>query len=181
MSTMPPPMPAAVPEKNPLAVWSLVLGIFSPFCCGIVTGLPAIICGHMAYSRSGRMESRKGRGPALVGLILGYLAFALIPVQLAVLLPAFAKARGRTVEVVCFANLQMIQATKQVYIDSHNGEAPASVDELVNAGLLPKKPVCPSKKGEYAVGGKDENPTCSEHGDLIANPPMTKARGPERE
>lgn len=181
MQTMPPPMPAAVPEKNPLAVWSLVLGLLSPFCCGFITGLPAIICGHMAYSRSGRMESRKGRGIALAGLILGYVAFLLIPVQVAVLLPAFAKARGRAVEMACFANLQMIHATKQVYIDSNNGEAPASVDVLVNAGLLPRKPVCPSKKGAYAVGGKDENPTCSEHGDLIANPPVKKAQLPDVE
>lgn len=168
LTAQPPSMPA--PEKNPCAVWSLVLGILSPLCCSIVTGIPAVICGHIAYSKSGRLLSKKGRGIALAGLILGYVSFLFIPIQAALVVPAFAKARQRTVEFACFANLQMINVTKQAYAQTHNGEPPASMDELAKSGLLPKEMVCP-QRGTYTIGGKDENPTCSIHGDLIKNPP----------
>jgi competence protein ComGC len=165
-----PPVPPIAPEKNPLAVWSLVLGILSPLCCSIATGIPAIITGHIAFNKSGRLLSKKGRGIALAGLILGYLSFVMIPVQAALVLPMLMRARAKAVDVVCFANLQMINASKQAYTQTHNGEAPASLDELVKAGLLPKTPVCP-RQGVYTLGGKDENPTCSIHGDLIKNLP----------
>ncbi len=173
METNPPAIASvaapAAPEKNPAAVWSLVLGILSPFCCGIVTGIPAIITGHIAFNKSGRLLSKQGRGIALAGLILGYLSFAMIPVQVALLVPALSKARQKAVEVACFANLQMITASKQAYAATHNGEAPASIDDLVKAGLLPQAPVCP-RHGIYTVGGKDEDPTCSVHGNALMKP-----------
>ena len=164
IETTPPPIPQ--PQKNSLAVWSLVLGILSPLCCGFFTGIPAIICGHIAYSRSGRLLNRAGRGLALAGLILGYISFVMIPIQAALVLPAVSKARSRAVETVCMANELQIQTAKKMYSQKHNGETPASLDDLVSDGELPMKLMCPGH-GEYHIGSKDENPTCSVHGDLI--------------
>ena len=166
MNIVPPPIPQ---EKNPLAVWSLVLGILSPFCCSVVTGVPAVICGHIAYSRSGRMLSKAGRGLAIAGLILGYLSFAMIPVQVALVLPAVAKARQRASETMCQVNLHIIADAKARYSAKHKDENPPDVETLVSDGELQALPRCP-KKGVYRVGGPEEEPTCSVHGDLLKKP-----------
>lgn len=66
------------PSVAPTALWSLVLGILSVFCLGVITGIPAIICGHSARSRIRRdPSSASGAGMALAGLILGYLGTAI--------------------------------------------------------------------------------------------------------
>ncbi|MDO9542911.1 MAG: DUF4190 domain-containing protein [Kiritimatiellia bacterium] len=59
----------------PLAIWSLILGILSIFACGPLTGIPAIICGHMARAKiKAEQETLTGDGMALAGLIMGYFS-----------------------------------------------------------------------------------------------------------
>jgi hypothetical protein len=71
----PPPAPGGYglpPETNKSAMWSLILGIISPLCCGIVLGPVAI-----ALSRRGKTEiaysrgQQTGDGMATAGLVLG--------------------------------------------------------------------------------------------------------------
>ena len=66
------------------AIWSLILGIFSfPgiylfLLWGLVAGIPAVICGHIARSNIRHSEgSLKGGGIAKVGLIIGYIGIIL--------------------------------------------------------------------------------------------------------
>jgi hypothetical protein len=76
--------------NSPLAIWSLVLGVLSiVLCCGPLTGIPAIICGHMARARI-KMDpdNLSGEGMALAGLITGYfgiIAFILMVIIVIVL------------------------------------------------------------------------------------------------
>lgn len=56
-----------------LAIFSLTLGIMS-FGGVFVTGIPAIIAGHMALNR---LKWHRGRGLAIAGLILGYVMTAI--------------------------------------------------------------------------------------------------------
>ena len=64
----------AAPQKTDgLAITSLVLGILSMICCGIVTGIPAVICGHIAIGRMKKDPNLQGKGLAMAGLIIGYL------------------------------------------------------------------------------------------------------------
>lgn len=56
-----------------LAITSFVLGLLAPFCCGLITGIPAIICGHMSLSRFSNDPHLQGKGFAIAGLVLGYL------------------------------------------------------------------------------------------------------------
>ena len=47
-------------------------------CCTCFTGIPAVICGHMALNQitqSGGVQ--QGRGLAIAGLVLGYIGIAL--------------------------------------------------------------------------------------------------------
>ncbi len=55
-------------------MWCLWLGISSLFL-GIITGLPAIVCGHIALSRLKQPSNiNTGKRLILVGLVLGYLS-----------------------------------------------------------------------------------------------------------
>jgi hypothetical protein len=70
------PVLAVQPQNNNKALVSLILGICSYVIGGnLLTGIPAIIFGHMAMreiDRSGGTQT--GKPLALIGLILGYVA-----------------------------------------------------------------------------------------------------------
>ena len=70
------PYPPQRTRTNGLAIAALVLGILSiAGCTGCLTGLPAVICGHIALSQiecSGGLE--QGRALAFTGLLLGYIS-----------------------------------------------------------------------------------------------------------
>src|SRR5712691_585197 len=61
-SAPPPPLPPPpVPgEEKGLAITSLVLGILSMVCFGFLTGIPAVICGHVARGRVRRSPGQYG-------------------------------------------------------------------------------------------------------------------------
>ncbi len=62
-----------------LAIISFILGILGLllFCIAILPGLPAVICGHLALSKIKRArDTLHGRGMAIAGLSMGYIAIA---------------------------------------------------------------------------------------------------------
>jgi Domain of unknown function (DUF4190) len=84
--TTPPPVPplvsASAPRTAPIAIVSLVLAILSFFCGAFLTAIPAIVCGHVAWSaikKSG--GALHGKGIAMAGLILGYVAIPIAVLQ----------------------------------------------------------------------------------------------------
>lgn len=79
------PQFGAAPRKtDALAITSLVLGILSMICCGmgVVTGIPAVICGHIATGRMKKDPNLQGKGLAVAGLIMGYLGIVVSVVYL---------------------------------------------------------------------------------------------------
>lgn len=50
-----------------LAVWSLILGILSLMCFGMFSGIPAVICGHLAQSRIRHSGGALGGGGLAIG------------------------------------------------------------------------------------------------------------------
>jgi type II secretory pathway pseudopilin PulG len=80
MATAPQLPSGVVPQTSGLAITSMVLGICSFLSCGI-TGIPAIICGHIARANIKRSQGQQtGDGFALAGLITGYLGTLIIGV-----------------------------------------------------------------------------------------------------
>lgn len=84
MSYTPPPPPPpgpggyAAPQTNQKALWSMILGILSLVCCGLLAGIPALILGNSAQKEiaaSGGMQT--GEGMAKAGVILGWISIAL--------------------------------------------------------------------------------------------------------
>jgi len=68
----------AVPQRNQKALWSLILGIVSLFCCGVITGAVAIVLAQQAkreIAQSGGWQT--GAGQAQAGFILGIIGVAL--------------------------------------------------------------------------------------------------------
>jgi hypothetical protein len=77
----PPPLSAqamsapAVPRVAGLAVVSLLLAILSFTCVPIFPVIPAIVLGHLAWSKIGKSGGAlRGKEIAIAGLIVGYLA-----------------------------------------------------------------------------------------------------------
>jgi hypothetical protein len=72
-----PPVAYAAPPLNTLAVVSVASGVASYFMLPVIGGLVAIITGHMARGQI-RQTGERGAALALLGLILGYLHFAVV-------------------------------------------------------------------------------------------------------
>lgn len=72
------PAPQLIPpvQQNTMALVSMILGIVSVLFCtgGFLTGIPAVICGHIARKQFRNSPTpQTGEGMATAGLILGYL------------------------------------------------------------------------------------------------------------
>lgn len=61
-------------RTEPLAIWSLVLGIMGLLCCGFIVAVPGVICGHFAISKIRKEPNLGGTGLAIAGLVIGYVA-----------------------------------------------------------------------------------------------------------
>lgn len=116
------------PEKG-LAIASLVLGLASiVLCLSVFTGIPAIICGHIARSRAVRLPARYGGAAlAMAGLVLGYVSLIFSLVMLAVLLPALAKIRPVPRMTTCQNNLRQIGLAFKVWALDHGDQYPFNV------------------------------------------------------
>lgn len=63
--------------NNQKALWSMILGIVSLVCCGLLTGIPAIILGHMGKKEIDAAPGQSGRGMAQAGFIMGIIGTVL--------------------------------------------------------------------------------------------------------
>lgn len=71
------PVLVAQAPTNSKATASLILGIISWVGASILTGIPAVIVGHMAMREIDASGGTQGGKPlAIIGLVLGYLSIA---------------------------------------------------------------------------------------------------------
>ncbi len=158
----------AQPKTSGLAIWSLILGILSLTCFWLLTAIPAVICGHVAYSRIKRSAGAlSGNGLALGGLITGYLSIAFsiffIPMMAAIAIPNFVKARTTAQMNVCINNLHQIEGAKEAWVVENKKEpkdtpAAQELDAYLKGGFAGLK--CPAG-GVYSINAAGEKPTCS--------------------
>jgi uncharacterized protein DUF4190 len=70
------PLPNAANDSD--AKTSLILGIASVMCCGLL-GIPAAVVGHIARRRIRKSEGRlKGEEIAFAGMVIGYASFGIV-------------------------------------------------------------------------------------------------------
>ena len=133
------PIPAAgAPGRTGLATASLVLGILSFLTC-FLTGIPAIVCGHIAYARARRSPGEYcGSGMALAGLIMGYVCLVLvlfIGLPAAMLMPALSRAKDRAQRINCVNNLKQIGIAFRVWALDHGDQYPFNVSTNLGGTL----------------------------------------------
>ena len=79
-----------------MAIVSVVLAVLSFACVPIFPVIPAIVCGHVAWSKISKSGGAlQGKGIAIVGLIVGYLAIPWAVLQVWFLVGMIQGERGR--------------------------------------------------------------------------------------
>jgi hypothetical protein len=123
-----------VPPTSGLATASCILGILSLFGCLLLTGIPAVVCGHIARSQSRADPGRQGgAGIALAGLIMGYIGIVMpLLILPAMLLPALSRAKDRAQRINCVNNLMQVGIAFRTWALDHNDQYPFNVS--TNAG-----------------------------------------------
>jgi hypothetical protein len=117
---VPPPIAG---HTEPLAIWSLVLGIISIVGCsfgGFLAAIPAVICGHIGRSKIRSNPSLRGAGMALAGLICGYLSVAVVPIAV--------------IAAIAIPNIAGITQQAKITAARRNAQNLASVASAARAG-----------------------------------------------
>jgi hypothetical protein len=130
-----PPLPATT---NGLAITSLVLGILGLFTCGI-TALFGLILGIVAMVKAKQSRNALGvNGIALAGVIVSAIFVIMIPLFVAMLLPALAAAKQKAETINCVNNEKQLAIAVRIYLDDHTNQLPPAAtwcDTIkVNAG-----------------------------------------------
>lgn len=152
------------PPNSGLAVTSMVAGIISVLLCGLggIGSLVAIICGHKATSRiDGSGGTEGGRGMALAGLIMGYIS--LIPAIIfyiaffaSLALPVFSKIQDKGNVTLHTSYAVTLQAACMKHAINNDGKYPASLEELVEKGLVEAEYL--QKANDFKVPGWNGEP-----------------------
>lgn len=151
---IPPPVPASTPPPvfagsapamahaptgtSGLAIGSLVCGILALFSAGL-TGLPAVIMGHLSLSRiKSSAGALGGKGMAIAGLIMGYLGFCItgLAILAALAVPAFNSVQIKGNQMKLVSNARQIVLATKMYASDHNGQLPPDIETLFTEGLL---------------------------------------------
>jgi len=154
-----PPAMVVEPKTSGLAIASLVMGILSIFC-SIFMAIPAIICGIIALVKISKSNGQlKGNGFAIAGISVPAVVMLLImPIMLAILMPALSKAKQSAQRIVCASNLKCLSTATIVYMNDHDDKHPTPeqwCDLLIQeAGVSPQSfrcPLDPEESFSYAI------------------------------
>ena len=141
-----------------------MLGILSLACFSILSGIPAIVCGHKARKKIREAGgSLQGAGLALGGLITGYLSVVGLLIMIVVAVPFVLKARTATQTALCVNNLRTIDFAKEQW-SQENDKKPTDVPKAEDLASHMDKPfsalTCPLG-GKYSINAVGEKATCS--------------------
>ena len=150
MADVPQPSGEPAPElpREPLAVWSLALGVLGMVALPIIGSIAAIVTGQRARARLRTSPDRRGSGMATAGLVLGIIG--LVQGVLGTALLILIVRVGSTWEYqrddlwdradpVCVSDLEAVQSAVEAYRDDH-GRYPMTPAELVADYRLPAPP-----------------------------------------
>lgn len=105
------------------------------------------------------MRCKKRAGFTLIEIMITVAIIGLLAV---IAIPSFFTARTRSQRGVCVDHLRQIAGAKDQYALSHNGAAPAGLNDLTPE-ILRRVPTCPAG-GSYTIGALGVDPTCSQSG-----------------
>jgi hypothetical protein len=177
--TVLPGTPARGPQLTGLATTSLVLGLLS-ICSGLLTGIPAVITGLMAFRRSRRDPARYGgSGLAIAGLVLGSCSLFFTVILAALLLPALAQAKDRAQRITCVNNLKQVGLAARMYASDHKEFFPPDFQSMSQELTTPKILVCPGDRRKVVAQSWGQCTPANIGYEFLQ--PGAKAQGAERE
>jgi hypothetical protein len=125
-----------VAPSTGLAITSFVLGICSVTCLSIFAGIPAIITGHMAHSRTRRDPAEfGGAGFAIAGFVLGYCSLLVTIGMILMFIPALSTAKDRAESITCVNNMKQIGLAARIWSGDNKDKYPFNVSTN-NGGTL---------------------------------------------
>lgn len=151
-----------------LAITALVLGILS-MCTFMLTALPAIIFGIVALVKIGKSRGElKGNGFAIAGMAVP----AIVPILLAIMMPALIKTKHFARRMVCMTNLKGLGTAMMVYAnDDRYDRYPTAYkwnDLLVaEADVEPKSFQCESVEEGPSNYAMNKNVASSSSADMV--------------
>jgi prepilin-type processing-associated H-X9-DG protein len=121
------PLAPAEPSKSSgMAIASLVLGILG-FCTAGLTALLGLVFGLVALSQIRRSQGAlKGRGFALAGTIVSGVAMLMIPIVLAIAIPAANKGMTQARTIVCMNNMKQLALGVMMSANDNQERFPSS-------------------------------------------------------
>jgi hypothetical protein len=124
-------------KKSKLAIVSLILGVLSPFCLFVISGIPAVICGYLALSRIKKSKGTlNGKKMAVSGLVLGYVSFATTLLFMWLVAWMSSKAVENAKAGATLSNVRQIAVICADYAENHNGKYPESLEQLMREKFL---------------------------------------------
>jgi type II secretory pathway pseudopilin PulG len=142
--------PVSAPRTSAMAVVSLASGCVSVVSCGLTSLLTSplgLILGLVSLSQIKKSGGRlTGRGLALAGTIISGVTLLLIPILIAMLLPALAKAKAKAQQIQCVNNAKQLGLAVRIYAADSNDKFPAATnwcDAILNNAASAKVFVCP--------------------------------------
>lgn len=154
-----------------VAVASMILGILGLACIGPFGAIPAVICGHIGWSKIRKSSGTlKGEGFAIAGMVTGYISIAMLPLLAAIAIPAFVKARDTAMRNVCINNMRMIDNAKEQAALARNYKNGDSIPEQEVSRYLKNgfSGLSCRKGGSYTIQPLGKDPECSVHGAMSA-------------
>lgn len=178
---MPPPMPSVAPPEaktSALAIASLVLGVLGLLTCGL-TALVGLVLGVIALIQIGKSQGRlSGNGLAIGGICVSALFALALPILAAMLLPAFAKARGKAEQIQCVNNVRQLCLAVIMYADGNKGQLPPTnrwcdaISPYLGTSASTRAFRCPTRPDQdctYSANAQLEGKQLSD----LKNPAMT--------
>lgn len=137
-------------QTSRLAVAAFVMGLLCLTCfLWPLLALPAILCGIIALVKISASKGQlKGSGLAVAGLVIPVVLTFILPLFLAIMLPALSKARETEKYMVCATNLKALSTAMIVYMNDYDDRVPTPeqwCDLLIQkADVSPNCFRCPS-------------------------------------
>jgi len=156
--TEPPPTPEAPspamatgsagrPRTSGMAVTSLVLGVLGFFTCGL-TAVVGLVLGIVAMNKVRKSNGAlTGQGIAIAGTVTSALFLAMIPILVAMMLPAVAKAKARAQTITCVNHMKQLSLSARLYAEGHDRRFPPAAtwcDAMKDAGASEQVFLCPA-------------------------------------
>ncbi len=148
MTTPPAISQVSQPRTAGIAIASLVLGILAVTCLSILAGIPALVLGIITLNKVNKSAGTlTGKGFGIAGIVMGGVSFLLLPIMVAMLLPAVMGARSKALDVQCMNSVKQITTACMMY-EVDEGKLPQSLAELVEKKLITRNLLtCPSHRG----------------------------------